>query len=251
MTDVTAPPSARQVPTAVAVALAAVVVLMVAGGAWWWLTPGEGDLDEAATAADSSTLSGSVEPADTDLAATTPVASDATSATEELGTGQDTAESLETFQVVLRRDPFRSVRPETTEASTTDTAADGSTTDAADAGGTTTDAGGTTADVGGTTPDVGSDDPTTVPAPVGGSGEEGRACRMEGALVCDGSVVSVVEVLDPPGAIVEVDAVRYAAMVGDSFAERYRLLSVEGECGLIQYGDETFRQCVGAAALLK
>ena len=232
MTDVTAPPTKRQVPTAIVVALGVAVVLLVALGAWWWLGSGTSDVSDELSPA------GTVVPTDAEPGAepdTEAAAVDEESPSEELA-----AAPLEVVQVVLSRDPFQTIRPEVPDTVATDPGAPATDGTAP-----------TTEPVVDAAPGTDGAAPTPVPAPEGGSGADGQACRTDGEVVCDGVVVSIVETLEPPAAVIEVDGVRYVAVVGDSFAERFRLLSVDGDCALIQYGDETFRQCIGAAATLK
>lgn len=118
-----------------------------------------------------------------------------------------------TVQLLLSRDPFASVRP----AVIVDDPTDGQ-----------TDGGGTDGGGGTTIPD----DPCT------GSGE----------VVCDGQVVALVDV-DATTAVVRVDGVVYTVAEGMTFATSYRVVTIDGSCVTLLYGDDVFTLCEGEQVL--
>lgn len=90
----------------------------------------------------------------------------------------------------------------------------------------------------------------------GGSGDSSEGpCRSGGEVVCEGTVLSVLEVRASE-AVIQVDGESFLVAEGDSFAGgRFQLLALSGNCAEIVYrnGDvsEVFTECVGGSATLK
>jgi hypothetical protein len=98
---------------------------------------------------------------------------------------------------------------------------------------------GTDAEVDGNTDSSPSPNPTT-------------GCRGEDEVVCDGRVVTLIEVGSSdagPTARVQVDDVIYEVTTGEVFATSFRLLTIDGSCVTLQYGDDTVRLCEGQRVL--
>jgi hypothetical protein len=92
-----------------------------------------------------------------------------------------------------------------------------------------------------------STDPTAPPAPSTPSG-----CRGSDEVVCDGRVLSLLGVAVEDGQEVvtfQVDDVAYEVTQGEVFATSFRLLSVDGSCATVQYGDDSVRLCEGQRVL--
>jgi hypothetical protein len=79
------------------------------------------------------------------------------------------------------------------------------------------------------------------------------ACRGGNQeAVCDGRVVSLLEVdrsREAPTAIVQVDTSVYEVRRGDTFAERFSLTAINGDCVTLLYGDDGFQLCAGDQVL--
>ena len=187
-----------------------VLLLAVLVVAWWVLGDGR-DHGTAASNDDALVL------AQTD--------DDETDEAEQLS-----AAAIEvTYDVFLARDPFESIRPPEPVAADPD---DPNATDP-----TTND----TTSNGTTDPDPSTPD-TKDPAAADG------ACVTGTEAVCDG-IVLVLQDVGATSVTVEVNGVSYAVALGDSFAQNFQLLSIEGECVNVLYlnGDEAevFRLCDG------
>ncbi|MGL4173420.1 MAG: hypothetical protein ACRCTR_05010 [Actinomycetota bacterium] len=52
-------------------------------------------------------------------------------------------------------------------------------------------------------------------------------------------------------AVFAVNAKKHTVTEGESFAEYFKLLAIEGECGSVQYGDVTFQLCEGDSVSLR
>lgn len=89
-------------------------------------------------------------------------------------------------------------------------------------------------------------------SPGGGSGDD-DACTRGDEVVCDGLVVTVVDVFvdenGVPAAMVQVDTTIYEVRVGDQFAGRFEVLAIDATCVTMRYVDETFTQCEGERTL--
>lgn len=187
----------------------------------------------------------------TDSASTTPLETPTDEATEELL--EPGAISVATYEVFLSRDPFQPVVPvadgdtSTTPATPTDGQPTGSPTTGPTTAPTTTPTsgpGGPGSGPGtdpGTGPGTGPDDPAT----------EGPSCVTGKAVVCDGHVVELVDVVagEPPTAVVRVDETAYEVTAGQAFAESFEVLAIEGSCATLLYGDDAFTLCEGESVL--
>jgi hypothetical protein len=77
-------------------------------------------------------------------------------------------------------------------------------------------------------------------------------CRGADEVICDGRVVTLVEVGTTdagPRATVQVDDVIYEVAQGEVFGTSFRLLAIDGACVTLQYGDDTVRLCEGQRVL--
>jgi hypothetical protein len=161
---------------------------------------------------------------------------------QDAGDGHEEAPEpvvLRDFDLEPTRDPFSEVIP----ASTTATAGDGSTDPAGDdpdsEPGDTPPATPTTGD-----PDGGPDEP-----PAGGVG-----CTGDDDVVCDGHLVSLLEVLrradGPTVAIVQIDTTVYEAAAGSRITDRFEVRSIDGGCATLRFdGVEDFTVCAGERVL--
>lgn len=86
------------------------------------------------------------------------------------------------------------------------------------------------------------------PAP-GGSGSD--PCTGTDEVVCDGAVVTLVDVIagDPARAIVQVDTTAYEVGEGDTFAGSFLVLTIDPPCVTMLYGDDAFTLCEGQQVL--
>lgn len=137
---------------------------------------------------------------------------------------------VETFEVFLSRDPFRPVRA----APAADGTTGGATTGGVTTGGVTT--GGETTGAP-TTPTPGA--PTT-----GGTGGE--------SAQVDGREVALIDVFVEDGverAVVQVDGSAHEVGEGDTFAENFRVLSIDPPCVTLLFGDDAFTLCEGDRVL--
>ncbi|WP_052667339.1 hypothetical protein [Nitriliruptor alkaliphilus] len=153
----------------------------------------------------------------------------------DAGTADAAAVPIVTYEVFLDRDPFDPVVPEPTSAtSTTDT-----TTATGGVGDTTDGSGGTTDLTGGTT-DGATDGGTTD----GGTTDPTDGCTSGDQLVCDGRVVSLVDIRTADDgervAVIQVDTTIYEARVGETFAGSFRVQSITGDRVYLLYGDDAF-----------
>lgn len=175
-----------------------------------------------------------------------PITSQGSQATGGAATGGTTGDSatdtggetvtelpIETYEVFLARDPFQPVITgvANTTGGTGGTTGDGSTggTGGTATGGTTT---GGTGGTGGTT--------------------TGGGCVSQGETVCDGQVVSLVDVFVEDGqerAIIQVDSTLYTVGEGDLFAANFRVLTIDPPCVTLLYGDDRFSLCEGEQVL--
>ena len=138
---------------------------------------------------------------------------------------------IETFEVFAPKDPFRPVitaaaaAPEGTTTTTGAPAAGG-----AAAGGAT----GTGAPSGGS--DIGNGGS---PSGNGGSSVGGHRVRLIDTFTSGGEA----------RARVQVDGTVYTVREGDRFAENFELLSVNGQCASMLFGDDQFSLCEGEEIL--
>ena len=165
----------------------------------------------------------------------------------EPGDAEEAVEAVTvTYEVYLARDPFEPVVPEeVSEPEPTDPEPE----DPADPDPTDPDprAPGDPSDPHSPDPDPSDPDPTDPTEPSDPDG-----CVGNDEVVCDGHVVSVVEITEVDGdlvAVIQVDDVVYEVRVGQQFAERFRLLDLDREAATIQFGDDVFRSRPGATVL--
>ena len=139
---------------------------------------------------------------------------------------------LETFEVFAPKDPFR---PVVSAASTGSTA---TTTEVAGAPGTTD---GTTGGATGTgAPSGGSD--------IGGGSQGGGG----GGSSVGGHRVRLIDTFRAGGEVrarVQVDGTVYTVSEGDRFADNFELLSANGQCASMLFGDDQFSLCEGEEIL--
>lgn len=133
------------------------------------------------------------------------------------------------FQAVLSRDPFESIRPEEPTPDPSDPA-DPSTPADPSQPGTPTDP----------------SQPGTPTDPSTPGGDPSAICRVGDEAVCAGIVLTLVEA-DDAKALIRVGETVYEVEVGDRFAERFVVLGFGGGCVDLLYdhdGDvERFRLC--------
>jgi hypothetical protein len=156
-----------------------------------------------------------------DVPAATPVVDE-----EEL-----TAIPAVTYEVFLSRDPFEPVVPEDEPTSTPVNGDQDAGTDDPDNGTTTGD-----------DQQVG-DDPSQA---------SGEGCRGTDEVVCDGLVVSLVDILEVDGelvAVVQIDTTIYEVRKGATFAQRFVLLDVTSTTATISYVEDAFTLMVGDRVL--
>jgi hypothetical protein len=152
-----------------------------------------------------------------------------------------------TYDVYLARDPFDPVVPEPEpEASATPATGDGDGTEPVFTGGDGS-------------VDGADGQPTDPSNPPDGSGEgepgdgapEG-GCRGEEEVVCDGQVLTLVDVATKDGqpvAIIKVDTSIYEVPEGGVFATFYQVRAIDGSCASVLYGDDGFTLCRGDRVL--
>lgn len=131
-----------------------------------------------------------------------------------------------TYEVFLARDPFDPVVPEPTS-----TSGDGDTSPTDDA----------TDSTDGSTTDDGSsdDDPAT-------------GCGDEDEPVCDGRVVSLIEISEEDGervAVIQLDTTIYEVRVGDVFASSFLVQAIESDRVTLIYGDDVITLELGDRVL--
>ncbi len=136
---------------------------------------------------------------------------------------------IETFEVFAPKDPFRPALAAAAATGTTGTTTNGATgTDATNGAG----AGGTNGGNG-------------VPAGRGGGGDGGGE-NIGGRRV---RLVDVFSEGRRQRARVQVDGTVYTVSEGDRFADNFELLSIEGQCASLLYGDDQFTLCEGEEIL--
>jgi hypothetical protein len=77
-------------------------------------------------------------------------------------------------------------------------------------------------------------------------------CQGEDEVVCDGRVLTLADISTKDGqtvVVIQVDDVLYEVAHGEVFATSFRLLSVDGTCVTLQYGDDTVRLCEGRSVM--
>lgn len=69
--------------------------------------------------------------------------------------------------------------------------------------------------------------------------------RGKDGVAGDGKVVSIISVGTDGEVVVTVDGIDYTPEVGGIFAESFQLVSVDGNCTALLYGDDQFSLCQG------
>lgn len=81
----------------------------------------------------------------------------------------------------------------------------------------------------------------------------GEGCVGNGEVVCDGMVVSLVDVFvdedGRPAAVIQVNTTLYTVHEGDVFADNFRVLAIDPPCVTLMFGDDTFTLCEGERIL--
>lgn len=185
---------------------------------------------------------------------TTPIATSdqATTGAADTSEVDEALEALEalpvvTYEVFLERDPFEPVvpRPEAESATSDDPVAPIAPTPVADDG--TNGEDGAPGTEGGDAPNPG-ETPATPPS--GEEQEDPATCRSGQEVVCDGRIVSVVEVSEDGSlAIVQVDSTLYEVRAGEVFAGSFRVESIRSDRVTILHGDDAFELRVGDRVL--
>ena len=133
---------------------------------------------------------------------------------------------LVSYELFLARDPFEKVVP--------DPAPD------------------TTAPVDPTDPTAPVDPTQPDPSDPNDAANANGRCTGTTEVVCDGRVLSVIEIAEENGelvAVIEVDTMRYRVGVGDVFADNFQVVSISPEQVRIIYGDRVSVIEVGDNAL--
>ena len=139
---------------------------------------------------------------------------------------------VETFEVFAPKDPFKPLIEPATDTGDTGTPP----TDGIDADGDgQIDPGTGTGDGNGTGTGTGN-----------GTGDGGGGENVGGHRV---SLVDVFRAEGGPRAQVQVDGTVYTVEEGERFAENFQLLSINGECATMLYGDDQFTLCEGEEIL--
>lgn len=89
-------------------------------------------------------------------------------------------------------------------------------------------------------------------APGDGSGASGDCSDRDGEVVCEGRVVTLIDVYTSDGeavAVVQVDSTLYEVRRGDDFAGNFRVVSIDPPCATLLYGDDAFTLCEGQRTL--
>lgn len=164
----------------------------------------------------------------------TPTATPTTDATEAPAT--EIEARVTSYEVFLARDPFDPVVPEPQAGGGGGTGGNGTGTPPLPPTTPTTPTSPTTG------PSPSPTDPSTPPS----------GCVTNGTVTCDGKTVSLVDVYEQDGtprASVMVDQVLYDVGSGDTFADNFRVLSIEAPCVTLQFGDDRFSLCEGESVL--
>lgn len=162
-------------------------------------------------------MSGDTEPAAAPTVAATPVDPAPSAGPDTRALQEPEQLPVETFQVFLSRDPFRPVQPDP----------DGN---------------------GGPAPS-----PGATPSPGASPGTSPGGCVGDAEVVCDGRVVTLVDVFEDdaglPTAVIQVDSTLYTVHEGDTFAQNFRVLSIDPPCVTLIFGDDSFTLCEGEQVL--
>ena len=129
-----------------------------------------------------------------------------------------------TYEVFLTRDPFQPVVPEDEPTPTLEPGDPSSPT---------------------------SPDPTS-PTPVVPRDPEDPACVGSEEVVCEGRVLSLLDITTMNGeplAVGQVDTIVYQVFEEQVFAGNFRVHAIDGSCLSVLYGDDSFRLCLGDTIL--
>ena len=132
-----------------------------------------------------------------------------------------------TYEIYLARDPFDPVVPEPVDDTTDPEAPDPDDPDAPDPD----------------DPDAPDPDDPDAPDP-----DDPDRCVGDEEVVCNGEVVSLLDITTENGeavAVVQVDTTVYEVRAGETFAQRYRLLSIDAEQVSALFGDSRFTLHLG------
>lgn len=189
---------------------------------------------------------GGARPAASDVARQSDTASEeapaGSEAADAAATGTDGASdpladvvASEAYEVYLARDPFEPVVPVAAAATDSGTGVGSSAAPADD----------------GPAASGGSDAATdTSPQP---SSPDDSACRGTEEVVCDGQVVTLVDVdadaEDAKRASIRVDTTVYEVEEQQIFADNFGVLAIDSSCVTLLYGDDVFSLCEGEATL--
>lgn len=144
--------------------------------------------------------------------------------------GEDDSLYPETSEVFSARDPFAQLVAAEAEAG----------------GGAAPTPGGVTPIPGGGAPGTGGGAPTGSPSPGQPGSGGGRAPRSGSSAEVGGTEIKLIDVYDgATRAVVTVNGRSYDVAEGESFARRFRLLDLSGECGTFLFGDSRFVLCEG------
>ncbi len=87
----------------------------------------------------------------------------------------------------------------------------------------------------------------------GGGGSGSDPCTGTEEVVCEGRVVSLVDVFvaddGSARAVVQVDTTLYEVGEGDTFAQNFQVLAIDPPCVTLLYGDDAFTLCEGERTL--
>jgi hypothetical protein len=144
---------------------------------------------------------------------------------------------LVTYELFLARDPFEPVVPEPVAqpSDPSDPNGSGSSGSGADGSGTSTGGGTSGGNSSGNA-----------------SGNSNGGCSGDTEVVCNGRVVTVIEVFEQNGellAVIQVDTMRYQVGVGDIFADFFQAVSISPDQVRVLYGDSVVTVQVGDNAL--
>lgn len=81
---------------------------------------------------------------------------------------------------------------------------------------------------------------------------DGRCSTRDGQVVCEGRVVTLIDVFTSDGeavAVVQVDSTLYEVRQGDDFAGNFRVISIDPPCATFLFGDDAFTLCEGQRTL--
>lgn len=139
---------------------------------------------------------------------------------------------VETVEVFLSRDPFQPVRP---DAAPVDGGDDGTAPGPSDPSDPTDPGPSDPSDPTDPTPP---DDGDTDPAPKNG----------DDSATVEGHEVELIDVFEENGArriTIRVDSTLYTVGEGETFADNFRVLSIDPPCATLLYGDNQFTLCEG------